>query len=345
MDVDVVVARGRVDDRHPRVLLEERLQLLAAARDDEVDRVLHAATSSAQLLAVGPEQRHGPAGSAGLDQGAGQDLGDDAVGPRRRRAAAQDHGVAALQAQRRGVGRHVGPALVDHGDHAERHARAARLEPVRQRAAAVDLADRVGQRGHGAHAARPSRPPGPRRAAAGRSARARRARAWRPPRPAAFSRRISPERRSRASAISASAASRWRPGRPRQHAAGGLHVRADAARGAVTPRQPRAGSRRARTRPGGSPAAAASGSRRRTASDWRPGHRPHLVGRHRGDALAHAGAVGRRSPRPRRRPEAALQPTTPTASSEVPRSRSARAAPASTRDAARGSAWRSAARA
>ena len=36
-------------------------------------------------------------------------------------AAAQDHGVAGLEAERTGIGRHVGPALVDHADDAERH--------------------------------------------------------------------------------------------------------------------------------------------------------------------------------------------------------------------------------
>ena len=43
------------------------------------------------------------------------------------RAAAQDRGVAGLEAQRAGVGGHVGAALVDDADHAERHAHALEL--------------------------------------------------------------------------------------------------------------------------------------------------------------------------------------------------------------------------
>ena len=42
------------------------------------------------------------------------------------RAAAQDHGIAGLQAQRARVGGHIGSALVDDADHAERHAYALR---------------------------------------------------------------------------------------------------------------------------------------------------------------------------------------------------------------------------
>ena len=46
------------------------------------------------------------------------------------RAAAQHHGVAALQAQRAGVGGDVGAALVDDADDAERHRDALDDEPV-----------------------------------------------------------------------------------------------------------------------------------------------------------------------------------------------------------------------
>ena len=62
-------------------------------------------------------------------------------------AAAQEHGVAGLQADAGGVGGHVGTGLVDHPDHAERHPHLAQLEPVGERAAADHLADRVGQPG------------------------------------------------------------------------------------------------------------------------------------------------------------------------------------------------------
>ncbi len=46
-------------------------------------------------------------------------------------AAAQDRGVAGLEAQRAGIGRHVGAALVDDADHAERRAHALDRHAVR----------------------------------------------------------------------------------------------------------------------------------------------------------------------------------------------------------------------
>ena len=73
--------------------------------------------------------------------------GDRAVAGERLRAAAQDHRVAGLQAQRGGIGGHVRARLVDHRDHAERDAHALDQQPVGARLAARDLADRIGQRG------------------------------------------------------------------------------------------------------------------------------------------------------------------------------------------------------
>ena len=56
-------------------------------------------------------------------------------------------GVAALDAERGGVDRDVGPALVDHEDHAERNAHLADFQAVGPPARGDDLADRVGQGG------------------------------------------------------------------------------------------------------------------------------------------------------------------------------------------------------
>ena len=51
----------------------------------------------------------------------GQRFADGAAGAQAVGAAAQDRGVARLQAERAGVGGDVGAALVDDADHAERH--------------------------------------------------------------------------------------------------------------------------------------------------------------------------------------------------------------------------------
>ena len=75
--------------------------------------------------------------------------GMEAVG-----AAAQDRGVAGLQAQRAGVGRHVRPALVDDADDAERRAHALDVQAVGAIPLGDDVADRIGQFGDGADAVR-----------------------------------------------------------------------------------------------------------------------------------------------------------------------------------------------
>ena len=75
----------------------------------------------------------------------------------RTRRAAQQHRVARLQADAGGVDGDVGPGLVDHPDHPERHADLAQLQPVGQRVAAHHLADRVGQRDELPGARRPWR--------------------------------------------------------------------------------------------------------------------------------------------------------------------------------------------
>ena len=94
----------------------------------------------------------------------------------RLRAAAQDAGVAALDRQAGGLDGHVGPALEDHAEHADRHAHLADADAAGLLLHADDLADDVGHGGqllaalgHGLddlgreleavhHAARPGRP-------------------------------------------------------------------------------------------------------------------------------------------------------------------------------------------
>ena len=63
------------------------------------------------------------------------------------RAAAQDRGIAGLETKRAGVGRDIGPALVDHADDAERRRDALDLEAVRAFEGRENAADRIGQSG------------------------------------------------------------------------------------------------------------------------------------------------------------------------------------------------------
>ena len=69
------------------------------------------------------------------------------------RPAAQHHGVAALQAQRPGVGGDVGSALVNDSDDAERRGDPLDDEAVRPGEGRERPADRIGQAGHRLQAA------------------------------------------------------------------------------------------------------------------------------------------------------------------------------------------------
>ena len=91
----------------------------------------------ADRLAVGGRHElDGGFGQARRAQAARQARLDGAARVVAVRAAAQDRGVAGLEAQRAGVGRHVRPALVDDADDAERHAHALDVEAVGPRPAA-----------------------------------------------------------------------------------------------------------------------------------------------------------------------------------------------------------------
>ena len=122
-------------------------QALAAARDDHVDRL--------RARRSGGRPRRGRWSATSCTASGGRPASASAactsaasaqVRLQRLRAAAQDAGVAALDRQRRGLDRHVRPALVDHAEHAERHAHPADADAARLLAQLGDLADRVGHR-------------------------------------------------------------------------------------------------------------------------------------------------------------------------------------------------------
>ena len=136
------------EDRHPRVALDALHQAATAARHDDVDAAGGAPQHGAHGLAVTRRHeldnilRHARIGEAGA-----QGVGDGGGAAERRRAGTQDHRVAGHQAERRGVRRHVGAALVDDADHTERRRDALDAEPVGARPGGEDAAHRVGQRG------------------------------------------------------------------------------------------------------------------------------------------------------------------------------------------------------
>ena len=144
--VDVAVADAGLDRGYLRVADHRVDQARSPARDHHVDQ-------AASLNQVGNGGR-GPAADSSWTASAGRSwptseprstVDQRLVGLRRRRAAAQQHGIAGLERQSEGVDGHVGPALVDHSDHTERDALLPQLQPVGQGVAAQHLTDRVGQ--------------------------------------------------------------------------------------------------------------------------------------------------------------------------------------------------------
>ena len=146
--VQVAYALVVLDHRHPRVFGHEADQAFAATRDRQVDDVGQLQQLKHGLAPqVGDQGQHGRV-QPGVADGALQGGGNGGIGMDRLRSAAQDHAVAGLDAQRRRVGCHVRPRLVDHRDHAQRHAYPLDPDAVGADLAAGHLADRVGQGGH-----------------------------------------------------------------------------------------------------------------------------------------------------------------------------------------------------
>jgi hypothetical protein len=146
----MAVAVEMGEDRHARLALHAATSL-AAARHDDVElpsgpagsrRPRRGRVGTSWIASPGRPAASRPSRIAAA-------IGRGAEGIR---AAAQDRGIAALQAQRAGIGRHVGAALEDHGDDAERRrdtleAQAVRPRPFRQHAA--ERIGQVGDRGDG----------------------------------------------------------------------------------------------------------------------------------------------------------------------------------------------------
>ena len=117
---DVADAFEMREDRHPRLLLHPRDEALAAARHDHVEIAVEPGS-------MAPTARGRGSARAGSRRPAGRPapalphgVGDGLRRAEALRAGAQDRGVAGLQAERARIGRHVGTALEDDADHAER---------------------------------------------------------------------------------------------------------------------------------------------------------------------------------------------------------------------------------
>ena len=122
VDIDVADAFQVGEHRQPRFRLHARDQALAAARHDDVDIAVEAGQHEADGGAVARlHDVDGGRRQAGFAQALLHGAVDGAAGAQAVGAAAQDGGIARFQAERAGIGGHVGAAFVDDADHAERH--------------------------------------------------------------------------------------------------------------------------------------------------------------------------------------------------------------------------------
>ncbi len=145
------------EDRHARLALHALDQALAAARHDHVDRAIEPREHHADGGALPcRHQRDGGSRQFGFGEAFDQSGMNGAGGAEAFRAAAQDHGIAGLQAERARIGGDVRAALVDHADNAERHPHpldphAVRTPPrCHHRADRIlELADDIDAGGHG----------------------------------------------------------------------------------------------------------------------------------------------------------------------------------------------------
>ena len=146
VDIDMHDALEMGEHRDPRLALHPVDQALSAAGHDDVERAVQAAQHLADRLARG----EGRARDRGLRQARGLEAVGEAGMDRGRRvktvrSAAQHHSVAALEAERAGVGGDIRPALVDDADDAKRRRHPFDDEAVGAGERRQHPTDRIGQ--------------------------------------------------------------------------------------------------------------------------------------------------------------------------------------------------------
>ncbi len=125
----------------------------AAARYNQIDDIAHRQHMVDEgAVGVGHEL-DGTIGHAGIQRGVLHHTGQGAVGAYGLLASPEEHRVAGLQAERGDINGHVGAALVNGADDAQRHPFLADEQPVGLGAHVENLADGVGQCRHVEHIA------------------------------------------------------------------------------------------------------------------------------------------------------------------------------------------------
>ncbi len=152
VEEDVADARVVLDHRDAGRLHDLADQARPAARNHQVDETVGPEQGLERRTVGGGHDHHGVLGNARIPRGRAQLLAERQVRPDRFRAAAQDHGVARLHAERGRVDRDVRSRLVDDEDDAERYPHAAHPQAIRSHPRLDDLAHGIRQRRHVAKA-------------------------------------------------------------------------------------------------------------------------------------------------------------------------------------------------
>ena len=147
VDEEVADAVVVLDDRHAGEGNDCLDQAFSAARDDEVEPLIHAGHGG-DAAAVGEgDELDGMLGQAGFRAAFLEGGGDGEVRVDGLAAAAQDGGVAGLEAERRGIGGHVGAAFENDADGADGNAHLLDADAVGAVPVIKHLADGIGQGG------------------------------------------------------------------------------------------------------------------------------------------------------------------------------------------------------
>ncbi len=146
VDVDVADAIEVLDHRDRGFRHQARDQALAATRHDDVHVLRHGDQGADSGAVGGVDHLHAVVRQTSASQAFLDQPGQGAVAMNGFRTAAQDGGVATLDAQAGRVHRHVRTRFVNDADHAQRHAHLADLDAGRAVFEAGDFADGIRQR-------------------------------------------------------------------------------------------------------------------------------------------------------------------------------------------------------
>ena len=143
VDVNVAVPSRGIDHRYGRNPLERLLQTLATAGNNEIHHPLEGGELPQLLASATTQQLDGALRQTSVANRLLHDGGERGIRVHGRARPPQDCRVAALQAQRGAINRHVGPRLIDDRDNPKRDPNLRQLQPAAHRPLLQDLANRI----------------------------------------------------------------------------------------------------------------------------------------------------------------------------------------------------------